>query len=65
MNTDLQPSKNLVDFVKTHSRNESFLYNNRIYTSHQSIDGSFSKNVREQYNVNHKFISEYFKMPKQ
>lgn len=48
---DCQVTKEVKEFILTHSKNDTYLYNNRIM-------GLIGK---EQYNVNHAFIKNYQK----
>lgn len=57
----MEVSKDLIRFVKSNSRNESFLFNNRKFISTMNVDGSFSEVNKTQYEINRNFIINHFK----
>lgn len=57
----MEVSKDLIKFVKSNSRNESFLFNNRNFMSTMNVDGSFSEVNKTQYEINRNFIINHFK----
>lgn len=51
-----RPTENIRQYVKTHSRKDSLLYNNRLFfgTMHKTSQ------VEEEYTQNRLFILQYF-----
>jgi hypothetical protein len=50
------PTKNIIDYVKNHSRKDSLLYNNRLFFGMVRK----TEKVCAEYSANRKFIMEYF-----
>ena len=54
---NIQVDKNIIDYVKNHTKSESLLYNNRIYFMYINP----SEQRKQEYNINRDYILNYFK----